>query len=548
VCVQNVTDLKGVACKLGYNSSVIQAVRVFPTSITSSATKWLPVDSSGVFHWDANPTINNTAYPPGNRSYLYQGLMPFCYVWINAWGFTPFTSPNPTVLSPVFNIEFEVMMTPPIETVTSPLNMCYCTPLDLFPYPSCELLNHNSVDIPFAPLDGCFCNIQPQHVIGWPTAVCSVYPSIVNVGSAVTFDGSASSDGGAPPLEYIWAITSGPTITTNSTTTTYTTSTPGTYTVTLTVVNKMGLNNTASPQSWTVVKPVGCITDLFTGPTRWCGQQTKFTGVGLANWTDYAQWLAGVAGAGNPLRNPGFVDALTPDVNLSLYTSVSFDGAPRANVLVAFQIIYEYALIDQSKGFPAGYDAINYTVDVRTAMTNTSGIAVTWFRIPMSMPGIPTWDGLPFGKWLVVATCKVQEVKQLDWIRFDVGYPVWITKVTTFNPVTKAAATTFSVGSSIGITVTAKNIMFIPKDVLLVCTVYDVCDVPIGYCFIALTASPATIYDTPHYFTENNTVVIPQWAYVGTPAYVYADAYTTWPVLLGEAYCPELSAIITITT
>jgi hypothetical protein len=519
VIVQDVTDMKGCAIKLGYNATLISAIRVYPTAITATTTDWLPVDSHGVFHFDADPTINNT------RLYLYNSVYNYSYVWVSAWGFSPFNGTGA-----VFNILFHINMMPPVETVGAPENRCYCCILDLW---DTEVLNSMSSPITHAPLDGCYCNIQPMHVVGTPTAVCNVYPSTQYVGNNVTFDGSASSSGDATPLQYMWDVGSDGTfdIITNSTKASWRCDAEGHYNVTLKVMNIIGKTSTAAPQYWDCIKPLGTIQDLYTSPNRFCGQITPFIGTGLA----------GDPSILDPLLNPGYVDALTPDVNITLYTKITFNGQPRMHVLVAFAILYEWKLVDQSKGFPAGYVAVNQTIDVRTAETDKDGIAVTWFRVPM-------WcTGLPFGKWLVTATCKVQEKKTLDWIRFDVGYPVWLEKVTTFDPATKLAKDKFKLYDTIGITVSAKNIMFIPKPVLFVCTVYDTCDVPIAMCYINMTAPPAVIYCHPTYFTHNCTVVIPQWTYVGIGK-VIVGAYTDWPYKLGEAYCPEVSTQVTITS
>lgn len=67
--------MKGFEFKLNYNASILNATIVSSTSISASATKWLPVDESLVFHWDAPPTINRT----------------IGQVWVGSWGFTTYT-------------------------------------------------------------------------------------------------------------------------------------------------------------------------------------------------------------------------------------------------------------------------------------------------------------------------------------------------------------------------------------------------------------------------------------------------------------------------
>jgi len=76
--IWNVTDMYGCEAKLGYNLSVLHAVRVYPTDITDDATVWLPINATMHFNFDKHPVINNT------RTYAPD----YAYVWIAAGGFT----------------------------------------------------------------------------------------------------------------------------------------------------------------------------------------------------------------------------------------------------------------------------------------------------------------------------------------------------------------------------------------------------------------------------------------------------------------------------
>ena len=79
VNVTDVTNLKGFAFMLDYNTSILDATIVSKTTISNDAVVWLPVDASMVFHWDAPPTINDT----------------IGRVWVSAFGFTTFTGSGP---------------------------------------------------------------------------------------------------------------------------------------------------------------------------------------------------------------------------------------------------------------------------------------------------------------------------------------------------------------------------------------------------------------------------------------------------------------------
>jgi len=82
VNVTDITNMKGFAFKLDYNTTILNATIVSSTSISDDTTKWLPVDANLTFHWDAPPTINDT----------------MGRVWVAAWGFTAFTG-NGSVLT-----------------------------------------------------------------------------------------------------------------------------------------------------------------------------------------------------------------------------------------------------------------------------------------------------------------------------------------------------------------------------------------------------------------------------------------------------------------
>ena len=80
-----------------------------------------------------------------------------------------------------------------------------------------------------------------------PTAVLAVTPSSpVMVGTVLSFDGSGSSDPDGDALSYEWAFGDGAQA--SSMTTEHSYSAAGTYTVTLTVWDDKGLQDTATVQ------------------------------------------------------------------------------------------------------------------------------------------------------------------------------------------------------------------------------------------------------------------------------------------------------------
>jgi hypothetical protein len=60
ISVANVTNLKGFTFMLWYNTTLLDAIKVYPTDISDDATVWVPVDENLTFHWDGPPTINDT--------------------------------------------------------------------------------------------------------------------------------------------------------------------------------------------------------------------------------------------------------------------------------------------------------------------------------------------------------------------------------------------------------------------------------------------------------------------------------------------------------
>ena len=246
VNIFNVTDMKGCAVKLGYNNTLLEAIKVYPTDITDDTEIWLPNNATGVFNFDKHPTINNT------RTYAPD----YAYVWVNASGFTFFSGSGA-----VFTVEFHIIKAPPRYNVMFPENKSVSCVLDLY---ETEVLDLVADPIDHYVEDGSYTYIRPQHCACLPTAVCNVYPSTVYVGGNITFDASLSHDGGFSTVYYLWDVNSDGTyeINTTSTITGWYCDTPGTHNVTLVVAAGFcDIEHTDADISyWTVVfAPVGGI-------------------------------------------------------------------------------------------------------------------------------------------------------------------------------------------------------------------------------------------------------------------------------------------------
>ncbi len=121
---------------------------------------------------------------------------------------------------------------------------------------------------------------QPVTVYSNPTAGFTTTTALPYVGGATAFDASASSDpdSGVTITSYAWNFGDGITATTSSPTTTHTFVQPGTYTVTLTVTNSVGLTSTTS--NTVTIHPLPSSVFTPTPTTPLVNQSVAFDGSG----------------------------------------------------------------------------------------------------------------------------------------------------------------------------------------------------------------------------------------------------------------------------
>jgi len=225
-------------------------------------------------------------------------------------------------------------------------------------------------------------------------------------------------------------------------------------------------------------------------------------------------------------------DAYEPQDLVILYAYLEYNQEPEAYKMVTFEI-----------HGPAN-PVYNITI-IRPAWTNESGIATINFTIPGS--GIPDWYTMVAGKWWCYQAAQVKiYTKVTDWLFFEVGWIVELLDVTVEPQQVKK-------GEVIDITISFKNIMCIPKNVVFTVTVLDELLDPIQKDIYGWEVAEATMGEVeefePGLFAANpipfeGSIVlnstIEDWAHVGL-ATVYVNAFTDIPSNCGCPYCPEIT-------
>lgn len=488
--VWNVSDLGAWEFKLGFNSTLLTAQYVYKTPDTANNTDWVPDPGTG---WvpDGPPTINNTA-----------GI-----VWTGA--LVPTTAPGTGLYGDItlVIIQFHIDLAPVRETAP-PDNRSVSCLLDLYDVTLGDALGGGMTSYIS---DGSYEYTRPQIQPGFPVADFSVFPDPPEAGKDATL--TDTSTGNDVIVSWKWTIANGTgsahlTGADDTSSTTFHCDGPGTITVTLNVTNNYG-NWDVESKVIDQIELLGLNFDLYTSTNRFCGVDTDLDKVGL-----------------------GFnesCDALSPDLNITLFAKVTWNGAPVNHVLVSFEVIW----FADENGDPLtqGPECVLY----RTAETDKDGIARIWFRVPVPC------DGMMFGKWYAYAACKVQEQKIDDWMYFDVGYVITLTDAYA----TEAAY--IREEDTITVYIEGKSIAWIDRDVWVIVVAYDDCDVPIGQWIHNTTIPGEATFCHPYAFniTLTDAIEVPQYAYVGIGK-VYVSAFTAIPSLCGTPYCPELGDTFTI--
>jgi parallel beta-helix repeat protein len=310
-----------------------------------------------------------------------------------------------------------------------------------------------------------------------PIASFIIMPETPKVYENVTFDASKSYDPNGIIIKYEWDFGDGtPKLIEDDPVTYHVYAAAGNYTVTLTVYDNEGLSNSTS-KLLKVLEFVLMI-DVFT-------QKEPYSG-----------------------RGPNLPsDAFAPQEEVILYAYVTYNYEPVAGKLVAFQVI----------------DPNNNTVVYRENVTNETGYARVNFRI---------LSNATFGIYTVISTVSVVNKIAEDTLTFKLG---WIVEIIGIETVDLAGnvRVNFTKGEYVQFKFKIKNISFLPKNVTLTVTLFDVEATAIGTMAMIIQVDPGWSE-----FTTALSIKIPVWALCGQATAVTC-AFTTWIQNGGIPYCPE---------
>lgn len=217
-------------------------------------------------------------------------------------------------------------------------------------------------------------------------------------------------------------------------------------------------------------------------------------------------------------------DAFQPQELVVLYALVTYNEAPVANKLVAFQI-------------SGPTNRFQNMTAVGSSLSNQSGVAQFSFRMPWPSENP---EEITFGQWFSIATVEIGDQPVVDALTFQVGWIVKITNIMTLNAEMQTQEV-FSRQDMIIFNLTVENIAFTEKQAAITIDVQDAASYPIIH--LELT----NIIFQPGQNHVQASSQIPTTASIGR-AIVSAAAYTAPPENGGVLYSPAASATFIIAT
>jgi len=217
-------------------------------------------------------------------------------------------------------------------------------------------------------------------------------------------------------------------------------------------------------------------------------------------------------------------DMFEPQATVELYALLTYNADPVQNKEVVFQIVGT-----NETGF------VNFT---RIATTDENGIAFVSFGIPW--PCSPEECEKIFGIWTVVASATVRESTTKDWLWFKVN---WLVMELTITP---KGTDEFKKGEVANFTITFSTFRLQPKNVLIVVTIFDDLNVPVGKAAIwVIVGDPQIPWCESKSYEMEVSIFLPKWAFAGEGT-AYVNALTDWPFNCGVPVCPEASTTFVI--
>jgi hypothetical protein len=217
-------------------------------------------------------------------------------------------------------------------------------------------------------------------------------------------------------------------------------------------------------------------------------------------------------------------DAFEPQELVVLYALVTYNDAPVAQKLVAFQ----------ASG-PA--NPLQNITTVGSGTTDQNGIANFSFRIPW--PNDNPEEKIP-GTWFAIATVSIADQTVMDTLTFQVGWIIKITQITTLNA-SLQPQTRFLRRETVTFNLTVENIGMTEKSATITVDVQDANGNPIMH----IQEEEVVFQPGISYLTISSQ--IPVTATIG-PASISASAYTAPPESGGVLYSPAISATLEIIT
>ncbi|MGA2767438.1 MAG: CARDB domain-containing protein [Candidatus Bathyarchaeia archaeon] len=215
-------------------------------------------------------------------------------------------------------------------------------------------------------------------------------------------------------------------------------------------------------------------------------------------------------------------DAFQPQELVILYGNVTYNGAPVANKLVAFQV----------RGPANAFSNITFT---GSSSSNESGMATFSFRVPWYSEHA---EEIVFDEWFAVATVDIAQEVATDTLTFQVGWILRITNITTLNS-ELVPQNTFFRQDIVNFAVTVESIAMVEKTGAITIDVKDAA----GYPIIHIEMENLSFQPGENYVNASSH--IPDTAALGN-ANVTAAIYDKLPENGGVLYSPAISTTFEI--